>query len=253
MWQDSRAALAELQLDSRSRILDVGCGTGELSRVLDAESDAEVVCVDADGDLLRVAREETSLPVVAGDATGLPFDDDSFDLVVCQALLVNLPDPAAAVDEFTRVSSDLVAAIEPDNADVGVDSTVGAEVSLERRVREAYLAGVETDVALGDQVTATFRDCGLSDVRSRRYHHEKVIEPPYDEADLQDAARKASGAGLADHETELRRVLSTATYDDLRRSWREMGRTVVDQIRQGDYRRTEVVPFDVTVGRVSTV
>ncbi|SEO46843.1 Methyltransferase domain-containing protein [Halogranum amylolyticum] len=250
MWEDSRAALADLELDSRRRVLDVGCGTGELSRVLDAESDADVVCVDADVDLLDVAREETGLPAVAGDATRLPFDDDTFDLVVCQALLVNLPDPAAAVAEFARVSSELVAAVEPDNADVSVDSTVDDEVSLERRVREAYLAGVETDVAPGDRVTETFHECGLTDVRSRRYYHEKTVDHPYEEVDLRDAARKASGAGLADHETELRRALSTAAYDDLRRAWREMGRTVVDQIRDGTYRRAEVVPFDVTVGRV---
>jgi SAM-dependent methyltransferase len=250
MWED-RAALADLELDSRARILDVGCGTGELSRVLDAESDATVVCVDADHELLHVAHEETGLPVVAGDATDLPFGDGAFDLVVCQALLVNLPNPDAAVAEFARVSSDLVAAVEPDNADVQVDSTVDDEPPLERRVREAYLAGVETDVALGERVTTTFRDCGLADVRSRRYHHEKVIAPPYNEGDLQDAARKASGAGLADHETELRRVLSTETYDDLRRAWREMGRTVVGQIQEDAYRRTEVVPFDVTVGRVT--
>ena len=250
MWEDSRTALADLALDSRSRILDVGCGTGELSRVLATESDAEVVGVDADVGLLDVAREETDLSVVAGDATGLPFADDAFDLVVCQALLVNLPEPAAAVTEFARVSADLVAAVEPDNADVSVDSTVDDEITLERQVREAYLAGVETDVALGDRVAEAFRECGLTDVRSRRYDHEKVVEPPYDEPDLQDAARKASGAGLADHETELRRVLSMEAYDELRRAWREMGRDVVAQMQQRTYRRTEIVPFDVTVGRV---
>jgi SAM-dependent methyltransferase len=260
MWDDSRAALSDLDLDSRTRILDVGCGTGELSRVLaaeagadtgsESESTAEVVCLDADPSLLSVAREETSLPTVAGDATRLPVADDSFDLVVCQALLVNLPDPSAAIREFARVSTDLVAAVEPDNADVSVDSTVASEVDLEARVREAYLAGVETDVALGEQVPELFGDCGLSDVRTQRYHHRKVVEPPYDEIALQDAARKASGAGLADHETELRRVLSADDYDDLRRDWREMGRAVAEQMQREAYRRVEVVPFDVTVGRL---
>lgn len=262
MWADSRAALADLELDSRTRVLDVGCGTGELSRVLAAEvsggstvehgheGECEVVCVDADSDLLSVARAETGLPVVGGDATRLPFADDSFDLVVCQALLVNLPAPSAAIREFARVSSDLVAAIEPDNADVSVESTVDAEAPLERRVREAYLTGVETDVALGDRVPDLFTDCGLSAVTSERYHHTKVVEPPYDEAALTDAARKASGAGIADHEAELRRVLSAAAYDDLRRDWRAMGRDVVSQIQREEYRRAEVVPFDVTVGHV---
>jgi SAM-dependent methyltransferase len=251
MWDDSRDALADLSLGDRSRVLDAGAGTGELARVLDEETPGEVICLDADPTLARVAREETGCRTVAGDATRLPFDDDAFDLAVCQALLVNLPDPAAAVDSFVRVSSDLVAAVEPDNADVGVDSTVAAEAPLERSAREAYIEGVATDVALGDRVSTLFEAAGLRNVRTRRYYHRKLVEPPYDGHELEGAARKATGAGLDSHEAELRRVLSAEEYDALRRDWREMGRSVVEQMGDGEYRRAEVVPFDVTVGRVS--
>jgi ubiquinone/menaquinone biosynthesis C-methylase UbiE len=251
LWA-SRGALDALDLPSRERILDVGCGTGEFTRVLASEAgDAEVVGVDADPSLLQVAREETDLPVVAGDALRLPVRDGAFDLVACQALLVNLPDPTAALREFRRVAGDTVVAVEPDNGDVAVDSTVEREVTLERQVREAYLDGVRTDVAMGEKVAEAFEAAGLVDVRTRRHYHRKVIEPPYSEADLQDATRKATGAGLADHETELRRAVGDE-YDDLRRAWREMGREVVEAMQAETYRRAEVVPFDVTVGRVPT-
>jgi ubiquinone/menaquinone biosynthesis C-methylase UbiE len=257
MWADSRAALAGLGLADRERIVDVGCGTGELSGVLREESDAGVVGVDVDTDLLAVAREtlggdasDDSFSPVAGDATRLPLRDDAADLVVCQALLVNLPDPGAALREFARVSTDRVAAVEPNNAEVGVDSTVDREVTLESQVREAFLAGVETDVALGERVPRLFRDAGLSDVRTRTYYHEKRVAPPYDEHHLESAKRKATGEGLDAHETELRRGLTASEFDALRREWREMGRAVVEQMASGDYRRVEVVPFEVTVGRV---
>jgi SAM-dependent methyltransferase len=250
LWS-SREALDALDLPARDRVLDVGCGTGELTRVLAEESGGEVIGVDADPGLLRVAREATDCRVVAGDATRLPFGDGTVDLVACQALLVNLPDPAAAVREFRRVAADAVAAIEPDNADVAVESTVDREVDLEKRVRAAFLEGVGTDVALGDRTRRAFEAAGLVDVRTRRHYHRKVVEPPYDEADLQDATRKATGAGLADHETELRRAVGDE-YDALRTAWREMGREVVEAMRAGTYRRAEVVPFDVTVGRVPT-
>ena len=253
MWADGREALADLDLPNRRQVLDVGCGTGELTAVLAAETpdDATVVGADADADLLAVAREATGCPVVGGDATRLPFPDDAVDLVVCQALLINLPDPAAAVREFARVSSDRVAAIEPNNAAVTVDSTVDAEPALEREARDAYLEGVETDVALGDRVTACFEDAGLTDLTTRRYLHEKRTAAPYTEHQLEAAARKASGAGLADHDVELRRVLSDDEYDDLRRRWRAMGRDVVAEMQAGEYERVECVPFDVTVGKVS--
>jgi hypothetical protein len=118
-------------------------------------------------------------------------------------------------------------------------------------VRAAFLEGVGTDVALGDRTRRAFEAAGLVDVRTRRHYHRKVVEPPYDEAELQDATRKATGAGLADHETELRRAVGDE-YDALRTAWREMGREVVEAMRAGTYRRAEVVPFDVTVGRVPT-
>jgi SAM-dependent methyltransferase len=265
MWDD-REALADLELDSRERVLDVGCGTGELSRVLAEETPGEVVGVDADPDLLAVAREQAEIETVAGDALGLPFPDGGserrseprgttshggFDLVVCQALLINLPDPAAAVAEFRRASSDLVAAVEPDNAAVSVESTVEAESDLAARARRAYLDGVGTDVTLGGEGTReAFREAGLSNVESRRHYHTRTVEPPYAERDLRAVRRKASGEGLADDRaTLLAGDLSVAEYDDLRTEWREMGRTAVEQMSAGEYRRAEVVPFYVTVGQ----
>ncbi|SMO76558.1 class I SAM-dependent methyltransferase [Halorubrum cibi] len=254
MWADGREALADCSLPDRERVLDVGCGTGEFTRVLAEETgpDATVIGIDADTSLLDVAREETSAlaSYAAGDATRLPLREDAVDLAACQALLVNLPEPARAVRELARVSADLVAAVEPNNADVTVSSTVDREADLEREAREAYLAGVETDVALGDRVESLFVDAGLVDVRTRRYLHEKRTAPPYAEPALESAARKASGAGLDDHREELRNALSAAAYDDLRRRWREMGRDVVAAMREREYERVELVPFEVTVGRV---
>lgn len=247
MWEDSRAALAPLDLESRSRVLDVGCGTGELTSVLRAETPGRVVGLDADRTLLAHAEP----PVVQGNALEVPFPDDAFDLVVCQALLVNLPEPTAAIREFGRVSSALVAAIEPDNAAVSVTSTADPEARLAERARELYLAGNETDAALGADAADLFREVGLDGVSTRRYDHERRTEPPYSETAVEAARRKATGEGLAaDRETMLAGDVTPEDIDDLRADWRAMGREVVDQMQAGEYRRREVVPFYVTVGRL---
>lgn len=256
MWENRRAALADCSLGDRHRVLDVGCGTGAFTRVLAEETPAEttVVGVDADTSLLAVAASENGRQercvYAAGDATRLPVASNAVDLAACQALLINLPTPAHAVRELVRVSSDRIAAIEPNNAEVAVSSTVDRETALEREAREAYLAGVDTDVALGDRVASLFESAGLVDVQSRRYVHEKRTAPPYDESSLESAARRAAGAGLADHQSALRAALSAAAYDDLRQRWRALGRDVIAGMQERTYERVELVPFEVTVGRV---
>jgi SAM-dependent methyltransferase len=247
MWEEI-GALADLELDSRERIADVGCGTGELTRVLARESPGEVLGIDADLDLLAVAREH--VPVFSGDAIHLPLQDNAADLVVCQALLINLHEPSLAVEEFSRVSSDLVCAIEPDNSEVTVGSTVENEPELERRARERYIEGVNTNITLGAGSSELFKDAGLSDVRTRRYVHEKRVRSPYNEAALESVKRKASGEGLESDRETLTESLSPEAFDSLRSDWREMGREAIEQMQLGEYERVERVPFYVTVGRV---
>ena len=248
MWADSRAALSDLALADSTRILDVGCGTGELTRVLREESGCTVVGLDADATLL----EAVPGPTVLGDATRLPFADDSYDLVVCQALLINLPDPAAAVREFARVASQRVAAIEPNNGAVTVESSVDGESRLARRARQCFLDGIETDVTLGADAADVFESAGVDVLSTQQYDQHLLVEPPYTESAIRAARRKATGEGLAtDRDTILAGETTPEEYDDLREQWREMGRTVVEQMQTGDYERRETVPFFVTVGRVS--
>ncbi|MFB6153740.1 MAG: class I SAM-dependent methyltransferase [Halodesulfurarchaeum sp.] len=247
MWED-RSALASLRLPDRGRILDVGAGSGALTRVLREESSATVVSVDADITLLsRIEGDFT----VAGDALSLPFPDDTFDLVVCQALLINLPDPQAAIEEFGRVSSDLVAAIEPDNRAVDIDSSVPEESRLSGRARTYYMQGLDTDVGLGPKVQGQFREAGLARVSVDRYDHERAVTPPYSETALESAKRKVTASRLQEQRpTLLAGGLSESEFESLVDDWRAMGRAIVSQMGDETYRRRAVVPFYVTVGRV---
>lgn len=248
LWAD-RTALAALSLSDRRRVVDVGCGTGALTRVLREETppDATVLGVDVDRRLLA----EVPPPTALGAATRLPLRDDTVDLATCQALLVNLPEPLAAVRELARVSGDLVAVVEPDNGAVAVDSTVTAESGLAATARAAYVEGVDTDVALGGDAAALLRAADLEVVETSVRHHARTVTPPYDEAALEGARRKVRAAALREAREELLAGgLSEAEYEALVADWQAMGRAAVEQMDAGRYRRAEVVPFHVVVGRV---
>ncbi|PSQ35798.1 SAM-dependent methyltransferase [Halobacteriales archaeon SW_12_69_24] len=244
MWADGREALDPLRLEACNRVLDVGCGEGALTRVLREECPGYVVGCDRDAALLA----ELEGPVVRGDAYRLPVADDAVDLVVCQALLINLPDPARAVREFARVASERVACIEPDNAAVSVRSTVEAECALATRARERYIDGVDTDVTLGGEAAPLMKAAGLETVRTTRYDQTLVVEPPYSASEVRAVGRKANAAGLRDRRETM--AGSEEDLDALRSEWRAMGRAAARQLRDEEYRRVETVPFYVTVGEV---
>jgi SAM-dependent methyltransferase len=245
LWAD-REALDHLRLDELDTALDVGCGDGSLTAVL--RESCDTIGCDRDRSLLAGVAP----PVVQADAHRLPFRDAARDLVACQALLVNLPDPDRAITEFARVAAHCVAVIEPDNAAVEVESSVEQETDLARRTRQRYRDGVATDVALG-AVPDRLRAAGLDDVRTAVRVHERTIEPPYDDRDLEHARRMASGEAIDDRRaTILAGDTDAAAFDTLRTEWREVGRAVADAMAEGSYRRTERVPFHVTVGDVTS-
>lgn len=89
------------------KVLDVGCGTGVLASRL-ANAGYDVTGVDPSSGMLDVLRErDPSVTAVRGSGTQLPFDDDSFDLVLCVAVMHHIADPAdvrKTLTEMVRVS-----------------------------------------------------------------------------------------------------------------------------------------------------
>jgi SAM-dependent methyltransferase len=100
---DERAGLlASLVGGPGLRVLDLGCRTGALTQHY-AEGN-EVVGVDVDSAALEQAEKRLGIDTVWADVEdGLPFQDDSFDVVVAGELLEHLADPAAAVLNVRRV------------------------------------------------------------------------------------------------------------------------------------------------------
>lgn len=85
------------------RTLDLGCGEGRVGRVL-MSLGHRVAGVDASAALVALAAgHETPEPAVVADATGLPFADGTFDLVVAYMVFHDIDDMPRAVAETARV------------------------------------------------------------------------------------------------------------------------------------------------------
>lgn len=83
------------------RLLDVGCGTGELAARA-VRAGRTVTAVDAEPDMVAAARDRVDEVVVAA-LPSLPFDDASHDAVVANFVINHVPDPRAAVAELARL------------------------------------------------------------------------------------------------------------------------------------------------------
>jgi SAM-dependent methyltransferase len=103
----AREFLAWLDVPAGARWLDVGCGTGALSRtILESVSPSTVQGIDLSHDYVGHAREHTAderARFEVGDAQALPYPDSSFDVAVSGLALNFVPSPAAAVSEMARV------------------------------------------------------------------------------------------------------------------------------------------------------
>jgi SAM-dependent methyltransferase len=93
VWPDLESEIGDWKKYLRGRCLNAGAGNRDLARFLDSE----VVNQDIDSGLHNEAIDVYS-PLHA-----IPFPDESFDCVVCNAVLEHVVNPGEVLDEFRRV------------------------------------------------------------------------------------------------------------------------------------------------------
>ena len=91
---------------AHGRVLEVAIGTGR--DLPHYPPDATITAVELSPAMLAIARRRATdlgrdVDLREGDAEQLPFDDASFDTVVCALALCTIPDPATAIAEMRRV------------------------------------------------------------------------------------------------------------------------------------------------------
>ena len=100
-----RQALQDLELQPGTKVLDVGCGTGESTRFLgNFYPDIEVEGLDLSEGMLNVARGlDSSSNYFVGDVCSIDRPDASYDLVITAFTFRNFPEREASLQEMLRV------------------------------------------------------------------------------------------------------------------------------------------------------
>jgi SAM-dependent methyltransferase len=85
-----------------ARILEVGCGWGELAAWIGRDTGAEVIATDLSPRMVELARGN-GVDARVADVQELPFTDASFDAVVAAWMLYHVPDLERGLSEIARV------------------------------------------------------------------------------------------------------------------------------------------------------
>ena len=178
-----RAFLADVPFPEHARVLEVGCGTGVLTRVLARwPGVGTVVGIDPAPSFLDKARvlaiDLLNATFQEADGRRLPFDDASFDIAVFDSTLSHVPGPGDALAEAARVlrSTGHLAVFDGDYATTTV--ALGDNDPLQV-CADATMASSVTDRWLMRRLPTLVRGAGFEVVGSRSHGFVETTEGGY--------------------------------------------------------------------------
>jgi SAM-dependent methyltransferase len=163
--------------------LDVGCGTGSLTRlILETQQPSEIISIDPSQEFISHAQRSISDPTVKfmiGQAQSLELDSNSIDAVVSGLVLNFVPQPEAAISEMLRVTKP--------GGTIGIfiwDYSDGmkmlryfwdAAVGLDDKARELD-EGIRFPLCREGQLEALVRDAGLKQVQATAIQVQTIFQ-----------------------------------------------------------------------------
>jgi SAM-dependent methyltransferase len=178
-----RAYLADLELADGAAVLEVGCGTGPVSRELAGRPGIErVVGVDPSPVFLAAARKLAvnlpNLSFIVGDGRSLPCEDNSFDAIIFHTTLSHVPEPQTALAEAFRVlRPGGVLAVFDGNYTTTTLAT--GDFDPLQACADAAMAALVHDRWLILRLPGLIRDAGFNITRQRSFGFVETAAPDY--------------------------------------------------------------------------
>ena len=123
LFSEQYRRLFDLDVNKELKILEIGCGPGALAGALHRwYPHAEITAVDRDSEFIRFATEhEPEVNFVEGDATALPFENDTFDVTISNTVAEHI-EPSKFYSEQVRV-------LKPDGVCLVLSSRKGININ----------------------------------------------------------------------------------------------------------------------------
>ena len=99
------SAIKMLDIKSNSNVIDLCCGTGDLSAIIKKfNPDCQITGIDFSENMLKIAKSKhKNIQFWQGDVTNLPYEDNFFDIAVMGFGLRNILNAEKSVEEVYRV------------------------------------------------------------------------------------------------------------------------------------------------------
>ena len=163
----------EVGLKGAENILDVGCGSGTVTKDIAHLTKGRVIGIDGSSDMIEVAKnilkDYKNVELYISSAETIPFRDNTFDIVTCNLFFMWVDNPQKVINEMTRVTKPggrVLASLEPDYGgklhypeNPKIDAVFagkaikerGGDPHIGRKLRLLFVrAGLETKVGIGN-------------------------------------------------------------------------------------------------------
>jgi SAM-dependent methyltransferase len=203
-------------------VLDLGCGTGEITaRLAERFPQASFVGVDLEEPHLVRARARCAafgsrVRFELGDAMALPYDDATFDLVVCRHVLQAVPDAARVLAEIRRVlrPGGRVHLIAEDYGMLLCHPTDLDSDGFWQRLPPRFGAAVGCDLHVGRKTFTLLHDLGMNDIAADYIVVDTLRVDREIFARIWEAWRDGYTDSLVEH--------SGVSREEIEQRWREM-------------------------------